>query len=85
MAEKAWKTKGGGRAEKRAKAGTQDVAARKAGATGARPKDKSGAPKAERAGRTKGKGGTGSPTHKDFSAAELERNERPVRGQQGRG
>ena len=79
---KASKGKGGARSEKRAQAGKQDVAARKAGATAARPKDKGGAPKAERAGRTKGKGGTGSPTHKDFSAAELARNERPARGRQ---
>jgi hypothetical protein len=83
MAKKA-KGKDGARTQKKAQAGKQDVAARKAGATAARPKDKSGAPKAERAGKTKGKGGAGSPTHKDFSAAELARNERPVRGRQGR-
>ena len=81
---KARKPKSGVRSEKKAKAGKRDVAARKAGATAARPKDKAGAPKAARAGRTKGKGGPGSPTHKDFSAAELARNERPARGRQSR-
>lgn len=83
MAKKA-KGKDGARTQKRAKAGKEDIAARKAGATAARPKAKSGAPKAKRAGRTKDNGGPGSPTHKDFSAAELARNERPARGRQGR-
>ena len=84
MSEKLRQKKAGARKDKKGQAARNDVAARRAGAPAARPKTKAGAPKAARAGRTKGKGGPGSATHKDFSAAELERNERPVRGGQAR-
>jgi hypothetical protein len=83
MSEKLRQKKAGARRDKKNQAKREDVGARRAGATGARPKAKSGAPKSARAGRTKGKGGPGSPTHKDFSAAGLERVERPARGRQG--
>ncbi len=78
MAEKARKRKDGSRADKRGRPRSQGRYDRR------QPKDKPGAPKAERAGRTKGKGGPGSPAHKDISAAELARNERPARGRQRR-
>ena len=84
MSDKLRQKKAGSRRDKKGQAARQDVAARRAGAEDARPGDKAGAPKAARAGRTKSKGGSGSPTHKDFSAAGLERVERPVRGGQGR-
>jgi hypothetical protein len=84
MSEKTRQKKAGGRRDKKNQALRQDVAARRAGATDARPKDKTGVPKAARAGRTKGKGGPGSSTHKDFSTAGLLQVERPARRQQAR-
>ena len=82
MPEKIRQKKAGARKGKKNQAKRKDVAARRKGAAAARPKTKTGAPKAARAGRTKGKGGPGSPTQRDFSAAALERVERPAPGRQ---
>jgi hypothetical protein len=84
MPEKLRQKKAGARKDKKNQAKRQDVATRSRGAAGARPKTKTGAAKSARAGRTKGKGGPASPTHKDFSGAGLERVERPARGRQAR-
>ena len=84
MSEKLRQKKASARKDKKGQAARQDVAARRAGAEGSRPKTKTGAAKSARAGHTKSKGGSGSATHKDFSAAGLQRVERPARGRQAR-
>ena len=84
MSEKTRQKKAGARRDKKNQALRKDVAARRAGATAARPKTKTGALKAARAGRPKVKPAPGSPTIRDFSAAGLEVARRPAPGRPAR-
>ena len=55
MAGDKQRKKDGARSDKKSKAMKEDIAARRAGAEGARPKTKGNVPKAAKAGRQKGR------------------------------